>query len=1259
MNESIFYETEIPPIEIFKKMQQNIYDNYYYNYFFKMNKEYASMRASLFAIIHKVCEKMGFRSQTFFLCVQYLDIIFSKKQNNIPFSKYNIIGLACLCLSAKYCENDPIVPHLQYFIRVYNNLVRGGWKNSLYKSDLLYFEVVAVKLLNYKLNYNTIYDFDSFFWGHGIVKIEQLTDINYNGYSRTYSIKKIIEKIYKKSREYLDIVINNWKICTKYNPLMLSIFIMKKSVEEVLLNEKRFSDKDNKFKERFIRKNSLCYQEIMYDFYKIDYEPDIQYKEIIKDDEINKIFKNNEVRNLSPALECLNNQEIKFKEKINEKENKENNNNMANNINKKSNIISKFEGNIYSTKTHNSTTQNFNKRNYNLNTNKIINKLNINNKNKENNENKDKDSKNILNDFKDKKEINIIDIQNLKIKPKIISKKNNIIEDIISSNKKNIIEEKNENIDDDLNKNLNIDELKSLKSIDAQPKISKYHAFINSNNSRNNNNNIYSSNTHHNLNTDKSNNNILNESSISSIRQRYKKATSNVYYQKLTSNNNKYKINIHLSNNYDDNANRSVENNTISNSLSINNIEANGKLIFQKKIENLKTLPLETETSISNKPNLNNYTQTQVDRYITNGRRRVIRSKNLSNISNNSIVANNSCQIEEEKLISKPYFKKYAHQINENENNNNNINNNINSTNQNPNNTVNNNGNYFYSNSNNKLNNCHGRIRLKKNIANNNNLVESENNTNNTSTLNINNTGSTNNKTINNNNEISPVGTFGSRYRRKNYPYKMNNCNDNSAVKVSSVINENAGNFDNECKEKNETETKDNKFNLTSSSSFYPRNINNKINDVNDLKSIDRKLPKKRISYLLAKKSEDLSNKLKEVNNTNYINTNNDLNTYEEQKNDNKIIEEENKEKEKDEENNEKKIMSKTGESWMSSRLGINKYSSIRKRYRNMKIENDCKNNNNIISNNPISNKEKEVEKNNKDTIDNNEISSNNKRYYENYKNKTIENQIRSKKVNLKIDSDNDNSPIDNHVNNENKLEEPQSTFLKFINKTKALFGRKSQEKKTEVTQAQEVNDNNSIHNNYLYKRRVYYNQNNINNNKINNNNKVINNKTYDEKEPKAKNNYYRARTNKEDTNNQPSKNTIVINNNININIGEKINSNINANNIRMKYKMKRNDTGFFDKNNNNDKNNTVNNTIINNTSNKINDIKKENNDTTLNSLLRKIPFYKKYTGNNISNIVSNNIDNNINNNTINNYNRNNNAVVNGSRIRRNLFGEN
>ena len=305
MNDNNIDEGGVSPRKIFECMKKNVYNNFYTYSYSSLNKEYLYSRKALFSIMHKITIKMGFKSQTFFLGTLYLDIIFSQR-NTINIS-LNVLGLSSLSLAAKYIENDPTVPHLQYFMRIYNGLM--GYKNMISINDLRIGEVVILKILNYKLNYFTVYDFNSFLFSHGVVKLEQLKDIDSdtnhhycgnrrNGYiisqSDSYMIKYILENIYKKSRNYLDIITYNTKLCFKYDALILSVYIMKKSVIEILAKEQKIILYDKREQEEFYKKNLYYFRQIMHNFYRIDFEENEQYKELLVDEEVQEIFENNE-----------------------------------------------------------------------------------------------------------------------------------------------------------------------------------------------------------------------------------------------------------------------------------------------------------------------------------------------------------------------------------------------------------------------------------------------------------------------------------------------------------------------------------------------------------------------------------------------------------------------------------------------------------------------------------------------------------------------------------------------------------------------------------------------------------------------------------------------------------------------------------------------------------------------------------------------------------------------------------------------------
>ena len=209
------YEMEVSPIEILSLMKDNIYNYNKKQSLMDIDKNYIVQRKFLISLIRKISRKIGFKSQTFFMAVNYLDIIFSKKSD--IFYNYSLLAVGCLIISYKFCENVPLRPIFKYFVNLYNNEVKDD-NYKITKEDLFKYEIIICKILDYKLNYYTIYDFNFFFFGNGIIKIEQLKKLNYDitalnteinnsstNMNSSSQIKKILIKIYERSRHYLKI----------------------------------------------------------------------------------------------------------------------------------------------------------------------------------------------------------------------------------------------------------------------------------------------------------------------------------------------------------------------------------------------------------------------------------------------------------------------------------------------------------------------------------------------------------------------------------------------------------------------------------------------------------------------------------------------------------------------------------------------------------------------------------------------------------------------------------------------------------------------------------------------------------------------------------------------------------------------------------------------------------------------------------------------------------------------------------------------
>ena len=398
---------ELNPQEIFETMKSDFYK---ISEFPLISKEYIRKRRDIINFNHKLTKKMGFKSQTFFLSIYYLDIIFMENKH-LQITNYFLFALSSFIIAAKYSENDPNVPPLQSFINLYNryNIHRISMK------ELLKTEVKILKYLNYNIHYVTVYDFNLFFFNHGIIKKQQIKDIINNNtncninnrntnnksdlstneeldfiFDDSFYIKKILEKIYKKSRYYLDLIISNENICFKYDSLLISICIMKKSVEDIILKEYKLKFKDYFLNKRqIIKKNNMYFKEIMTNFYKVDFESDKKYNEIIKDNDIINIFQRHEKEKQKFDI---NNKKDKLKENYFSK---------IPNININNKYIENNNFNTINTETIKNNNNNY----YNNKNKSVINVNNSMEKSKE--KNGIKSNKTLLNNFKQKNNIKI------------------------------------------------------------------------------------------------------------------------------------------------------------------------------------------------------------------------------------------------------------------------------------------------------------------------------------------------------------------------------------------------------------------------------------------------------------------------------------------------------------------------------------------------------------------------------------------------------------------------------------------------------------------------------------------------------------------------------------------------------------------------------------------------------------------------------------------------------------------------------------
>ena len=264
------YKSEIPPKVILSKMlNANMDDNYFDNSLenridlnIERNRTYFSRRRELKNLMKLINSHLENNSQTLFLALYYMDLIFTHKDlekiffshfytynvyesfNDIQMNNYVLLSLACLIVASKFNENDPHVPTNSSYIRI---LYEYSKKEYIFNLPTLYMaEVVVIKLLEYKLNYYTIYHYLLFFFTHGIIFKKTIEKSNI---FKKYSERKILEKIYIQTREIIDEIIDSEKYFNLYfgkNNYIIVIEILLWSIEHTI--NLKINDNENIFK---------------------------------------------------------------------------------------------------------------------------------------------------------------------------------------------------------------------------------------------------------------------------------------------------------------------------------------------------------------------------------------------------------------------------------------------------------------------------------------------------------------------------------------------------------------------------------------------------------------------------------------------------------------------------------------------------------------------------------------------------------------------------------------------------------------------------------------------------------------------------------------------------------------------------------------------------------------------------------------------------------------------------------------------------
>ena len=295
-----------------------------------INNIYTEQRKIIIQLIKIINKALNNASQTFYLSLYYMDLIFMNNnledifklfyENNENDLKKDInkkdlvmISLCCLIIATKFNENDPNVPNIISFVNLCSYY---SYNKYIYKvEDLIKAEILVLKILEYKLNYFTLYHYFTFFFTHGFLFEKNIIK------DKNQSKNEILEKIYVLSREVMDLFIEDYEnidFILGNNIYFTAIQILIWSTQHILNISylKFYEEKKNIF-------------ELLYN---IDYEKNKVNNESINN-KIKKAFDNNNQKDKAIIYnDNKNNKENNIINKTNSKANNENHNYQHNNL---------------------------------------------------------------------------------------------------------------------------------------------------------------------------------------------------------------------------------------------------------------------------------------------------------------------------------------------------------------------------------------------------------------------------------------------------------------------------------------------------------------------------------------------------------------------------------------------------------------------------------------------------------------------------------------------------------------------------------------------------------------------------------------------------------------------------------------------------------------------------------------------------------------------------------------------------------------
>jgi hypothetical protein len=168
--------------------------------------DYLLHRDNIIKFINYLVHKLKYRSQTFYLATYMTDLIMMMENLDL---RQELVAVTALILTVKFDEIDSVVPDLASF----QSINVGKIKLICTIEEILQCEVDCLRLLDYRLHYNTPYHFMNYFFANGIVfKDEIFRSYDDECSEESKQESNIYEKLYYCAKEALFFFVEGMRI---------------------------------------------------------------------------------------------------------------------------------------------------------------------------------------------------------------------------------------------------------------------------------------------------------------------------------------------------------------------------------------------------------------------------------------------------------------------------------------------------------------------------------------------------------------------------------------------------------------------------------------------------------------------------------------------------------------------------------------------------------------------------------------------------------------------------------------------------------------------------------------------------------------------------------------------------------------------------------------------------------------------------------------------------------------------------------------